>query len=340
MNYFYTERLTHGLKTAFACLIGFGITRALHFYVDQWLIITIIVVMCAQISVGSMIQKSYMRFLGTLIGSIIAALTLYFFNVDEVVFAIVIAVSVLIFSYIATSEKSFNEAGTLGAVTIVIILISQNPTLTLVVERFIEISAGILVAALVSQFVLPIHASKHLRDTQAATLRQLRDFYLATLKSDDSQQVLLESYQKLDESIALSLIKQRKLATDSARELFVGVFNQKQFQELLQSEKEILRSIAVMHHVYAVSPTARVLFISEQMQNAFHANIVATLENVAIDIAKAKKEKKIILPDVQVLKEFVFSQEENFSRQERVYLDAYLFAAETLVAQLSHLADW
>lgn len=338
LNYFYGERLTHGVKTALACLIGFGITRVLHFYVDQWLIITIIVVMCAQISVGSMIQKSYMRFLGTLAGSIIAGLTLYFFNQNETAFAIVIAVSVMIFSYIATSEKSFNESGTLGAVTIVIILISQNPTLTLVLERFMEISAGILIATLVSQFVLPMHASKHLRDIQATTLRQLRAFYLATLKSEESKKAA-EKYLNLDESIALSLIKQRKLATDSARELFGGVFNQKNFQELLQSEKEILRCIAAMHHIYELSPYAKALFTSEEMQKSFHVRILAAFENISVYIERSKTEKNISLPDVETVKKCVYSKGKNHTREEQIYLDAYLFSAETLIAQLNCLCS-
>ena len=124
-----TERLTHGLKTAFACLIGFILMRAFHPYIDQWLIITIIVVMCAQLSVGSMMQKSYMRFLGTLSGSMIAALTLVIFGINELAFAIVITMGVLFFSIIATSDKNFSESGTLGAVTVVIILINPHPTL-------------------------------------------------------------------------------------------------------------------------------------------------------------------------------------------------------------------
>src|ERR1700733_10961786 len=108
--YFDTDRIIHSVKTALACLIGFAITKALHFYVDQWLIVTIIVVMCAQISVGSMIKKSYMRFIGTLSGSLVALATLLFFAQNEMAFAIVITIAALFFSYIATGEKNYSEA--------------------------------------------------------------------------------------------------------------------------------------------------------------------------------------------------------------------------------------
>ena len=271
-----TERLTHGLKTAFACLIGFVLMRAFHPYIDQWLIITIIVVMCAQLSVGSMIQKSYMRFLGTVLGSGIAALTLLIFGTHELIFATVITLAVFAFSFIATGEKSFSESGTLGAATVVIILIHPHPTLMVALTRFLEISLGILLAALISQFVLPMHASRHLRETQAKTLRKLRTFYLNVSKFEEKKEEL-DEYLKLDESIALSLIKQRKLATDSSRELFVEAFDRKRFQNILQIEKEILRCIAAMHHIYELSKLTEQLFTSEDMQKNFHTHILVLL---------------------------------------------------------------
>lgn len=331
-----TERLTHGLKTAFACLVGFILMRVFHPYIDQWLLITIIVVMCAQLSVGSMIQKSYMRFLGTVLGSSIAALTLLIFGFNELVFAIVITLSVLVFSFIATGEKSFSESGTLGAATVVIILINPHPTLMVALTRFLEISLGILLAALVSQFVLPMHASKHLRETQAKTLRKLRIFYLSVSHAEETKEEG-DEYLKLDESIALTLIKQRKLATDSSRELFVEAFNRLRFQNILQIEKEILRCIAAMHHIYELSAFTKQLFTSEDMQKDFHMHIAGLLENMATFIERSKEVPVTTMPNIEILKAFVYSKEDTCSREDRVYLDAFLFAAESLIAQLESL---
>src|SRR4051812_20245760 len=80
-----TDRLIHSLKTALACILGYLLFEKLHFDNEQWVIITIIVVMCAQLNVGSVLQKSYMRFLGTLIGAVIATLTLVLFGKDETI---------------------------------------------------------------------------------------------------------------------------------------------------------------------------------------------------------------------------------------------------------------
>lgn len=331
------DRFTHGLKTALACLLGFAITKSLHFYVDQWLIITIIVVMCAQLSVGSMLQKSYMRFLGTLSGSIFAAFVLLVFGQDEIVFAVSIALSVMVFSYIATGQSNYNESGTLGAATVVIILISNNPTMVTVIERFVEITMGIVIAALISQFVLPIHARQHLRDTQAATLRQMRAFYLASLQPEKSEKTT-ELYQQLDENIALSLIKQRKLAIDSAREPLGEVFNQKRFQQLLQIEKEILRSIVAMQHVYEASPTVKNLVINEKIAQTFEAAVANVLAKIANYIETANMDEDgIPIPDAKMLQDYIYSQERKFSREEDKYLDAFLFSVEMLVENLHQL---
>lgn len=123
------ERIIHSIKTALACLFGLALANLAQFAVDQWLIITIVVVMCGQVNVGSVLTKSKMRFLGTLSGSLIAALTLAIFDNNRMVSAIIIALSSAGFSYIATSEKNYSDAGTLGAVTVIIILIGQNPSL-------------------------------------------------------------------------------------------------------------------------------------------------------------------------------------------------------------------
>src|SRR5690348_15020341 len=73
------ERMIHSIKTGLACLFAYMLTQVVHFHVDQWIIITVVVVMCGQMSIGSILQKSYMRFLGTLTGSMYAACILFLF---------------------------------------------------------------------------------------------------------------------------------------------------------------------------------------------------------------------------------------------------------------------
>lgn len=333
-----TERSIHGLKTALACLIGFAITQSIHENINQWIIITILVVMCAQSSVGGVLQKSYMRFFGTVCGSLLSALTLFLFGADPAAIAITIMIAAILFSYLATGESKFSEAGTLGAATVVIILMGQNPTLLMAFERFLEISVGILIAALVSQFVFPIHARTHLRLNQIQTLLKLKKFYLDTLAIDKTEKEIKE-YQELDNEIIQSLTTQRKLAKDAAKELFGKKFNFKHFNNVLRCEIEILRSITFMHYSYKEAPDRKKIFADIYLLREFHDAICTTLQQIA-DNLMDKKSKKISfsLPSIKLLKTNINENIKHYSMDDSEYLHAYLFCAEILIAQLKKLA--
>lgn len=333
-----TERLLHGFKTALACLIGFTITQTIKVNVNQWIIITILVVMCAQASVGSVVQKSYMRFLGTLSGSILSILILLLFGDDTWAIATTIVIAAIFFSYLATGPSKFNEAGTLGAATVVIILMGQNPSLLIAFERFIEISVGIFIAAIISQFVFPIHARRHLRLNQAKTIVQLKNFYLATLNADQTEKTI-ENYHELDEEIVASLLKQRKLATEAARELFGKKIGLKYFKNILESEKEILRSIVFMHAAFELSPNRKKLFSSIYTLNDFHNAVLTALQQIADSLQNVKINKILIaLPSIKILKDSIHENLKNHSVEDAEYPHAYLFCAEILIEQIKTLA--
>lgn len=135
-NWIDTERLIHSFKTSVACIAGFLLAKIVGLRADQWIVITIIVVMCAQLYVGSVMQKSYLRFLGTIIGCLFATITIIFFGDSFLSILITIALSSFIFSYIATSQESLSYMGTLGAVTTIIIMLGQKPTVIFAGEQF------------------------------------------------------------------------------------------------------------------------------------------------------------------------------------------------------------
>lgn len=330
------DRFIHGVKTALACLIGYVITKAVDFPVDQWLIITILVVMCSQLNVGGMLQKSYMRFLGTFTGSAIALFVLHFFGQNDIAIAIAITFSAMLFSYIATGEKSYSEAGTLGVVTVVIILISDNPSFIFALERVLEITLGIIIAAVISQFVLPIHARENLTLNQANTIRKLRNYYFATMFSDSSETA--DSYQVLDEDIAKSLVQQRKLAGDAIREFFGEKFNLYDFRQLLYAEKEILRAISVMQYAYKISPNVKMLCSNVIIIQNFHSEVCQVLDKIAMRIETHEGDNQSIqILDATSLKNYIFEIVPKENHEDAMYLYTYLFAAEHIVKQISSM---
>jgi len=329
------DRFIHSIKTAIAALIGFGMMQVIAFRTDQWLVITILVVMCAQMSVGSVFQKSYLRFLGSLAGSIIASITLLVLGPHFLSTAIIVTLSAMIFSYIATSNQNLKEAGTLGAVTVAIILIGPDPTLSTALERFIEISIGILIAACVSQLILPIHARRSLRDNQARTLRLIRDYYSLTLLNRASN-LEKQPLEELDEGIVKLLIAQRQLAVDALREPLGKAYNLKVFKHLLWCEKEILRCLTFMHHAYQASPSLKKQLNLSPIVKKFHEDVCLSLEVIAERLEKFH-EGKVELPSLRPLNEFIETLTTSLRTQEIVNAEGFLFCSQILVARLQRL---
>lgn len=334
--YLQNERFIHSIKTSLACFIGFVVAGYAHFRTDQWLIITTLVVMCGQINVGSMIQKSYMRFLGTMAGAAISILTLYFFGANYTISMIVVVLSAILFSFIATSKKSYNDSGTLGAVTVAIILIGNNPTIVSGFERCAEILVGILIAAVVSQLIFPVHAKNHLRNNQAMTIRKLRTFY-TLIFSDHLSLGAVSELRELDEDIAKSLIAQRKLASEAKQEHFGTSFDLDRFQQSLWFEKEILRSIIFMYHAYHASEESKKVCCDIPQIHDFHQGISAALDKIAACIENQRIDT-ILIPNIEPLKIAVEEKIQNLSLDVKMNLNAFLFGAGILVSRLGTLA--
>lgn len=330
----WLERLVHSLKTGLACLIGFAVTKAFHSFLqfDQWLIVTILVVMCAQLSVGSVFFKSGIRFIGTCAGSLIAVLTLTFLPQNPLVWAAVIAGSGMIFSFFATGEKNYSDAATLGAATTAIILINNNPTLTLTSERFLEISLGILIATLISQFVLPIHARNHLRRNQAGTLRLLAEYYRQVTTGKQEE----EKLSQLDESIVQALLKQRQLAQEARRELLGTHFDKQDVKLSLECEKRILRGIDFLNRIYNETDL-HALLQKNASWDKFHSEVAATLEFISNQIKNPQSSVKITAPSVSQLKEELIAAKV-LNPQEFEYNNALLFCLKNITSLIDKLA--
>lgn len=337
-KYFDIERLIHSFKTMIACLIGLLITHFIGFTGGQWVVVTIIVVMCAQIYVGSVIQKSYFRFLGTLVGCVFAIIAIVTMGDTFWAAAAAIGISSFCFSYLATAKESLTYAGTLGAVTTAIIMLGQDPTVLFAAERFLEISLGIFIATVMSQFVLPIHARTHIKRTQAGTLTALRDYYSACMMLP--RKASLPDYDELEDTIINALSKQRQLAKEAQREPLGESFDQKFFFDSLYCEKEILRSIDFMHHALAHFRDIKELFEGSSALHLFNESVIQAFNTIIHVIETEDRSKEHIhLPAWEQLKVEVEKDQAISLQADPVYVEGFLFAAEQMVSCLKKLAE-
>jgi hypothetical protein len=249
----------------------------------------------------------------------------------------VVALSGFVFSFVATSEKNYSDAGTLAAVTTTIILIAPHPSLTSAAERFLEISLGIMIAALVSQFVFPINARFLLRRNQAKTIKQLREYYQLTILTEPSA-AGIETYRELDEAIVKSLTAQRNLAKFSRQEFLGHAFNPESFADLLRCEKEIFRSIVCMHFSYDLIPSGRKTLTSLNAVAEFHKDICSAFKKISTSIETQSTKETISIPSLQPVKDAILATKKINTEDDSIYLDGFLFCAELLIIHLTEIA--
>lgn len=342
-SFFDLNRAIHSVKTVIACLLGFAVARLLHVANQQWIIITILVVMCAQSRVGALMQKSYMRFLGTLIGGVIAALALFFFGSDLSVIILTLCLATLWFSYIAESPSALSDAGTIGVVTVAIILLSPQQSLSLAIDRFLEINLGIVIALLVSRFVWPLHSRTRLLNSIASTLIALKDFYALINQEEFIQSKIIDI--DYEEAIVSGLIKQRKLFEEAARESFTPIPVVIEFKNILFCEREILRDISFIY--YALHSVSKETFLALRgcaVFNELHVQIT----NAIMQAAAALQTKNMLKSNVLVtlpadwkrqIRDSINAVSGEVLEEDILHVDSSLYCAERLLQQLISLLE-
>jgi uncharacterized membrane protein YccC len=336
-DYHRKERVIHGIKTALACIVGFFANSLFGSNGGgPWILITIATVMCAQLYVGSVFKKAYLRLLGTLAGTLMASGAILIAGGNSIGFIIAIAIAGFIFSFFSVDDENLSFAGTLGLVTTIIILLSQHPDLYTAGIRCFEIAIGIVIAGLISQFILPINARTHLKRAQVDTLEQIRQYFLHVTQPIENQNV---DYHELDEAIVKLILKQRKLAKESSPEFIGEKFNSEQFMELLYTEREMLRAITFMHIAFVHHKHLQKLLTDNAAIHSFNERISNVFKNL-IDLMRAptSSDKKVHIPTLKSIKESLQEPLSHSSTDEHINADGFLFSANILIQGLKNFA--
>ena len=339
-----SDRLVHSLKTAIALLFGLLISYLFKLPLQgRWVVITILVVMCAQSRVGAILQKSYMRFLGTVIGASVASLTLWLVYPNVAFTILILCVATAVFSYIADSPSTWSEAGPLGAVTLIIIVISPDPNFYTVMSRFLEINLGIIIALLVSRFIWPLHSRTQLRYILIDTLQNLKALAqkleeLTFTNSDDNNTKPQEIFEnKILNNIGI----QKKLFKEVMSESFGRSNLDETFKNILDAEREILRCITLMRNALMDFSDQNILIFNQHSKIQKVYQITQDLFQRSIDSLKSKDEDQTVegLEEFSGLKKEIKLQLKflEINQSDQFAIDLFIFSADRLLVQLQML---
>jgi hypothetical protein len=164
------------IKTALAGCLGMYFASLLHMPQPYWAAISAMIVM--QTNLGAAVKQSWIRFAATAVG---AAVSIPFMEVPGQklsVFGVAVFVTVVLCTIL-----HLQDGIRLAAVTIAIIMLVPNTGRPWVpaLNRFLEVSFGILIALVVAEFVLPSTALESLGQALAEKYLQLDTFLSALL---------------------------------------------------------------------------------------------------------------------------------------------------------------
>lgn len=153
----YLPILKRAFKAAVAAVLATIYYQALNLPEGYWAVISAVIVM--ETSVQDSLRLSWLRFVGTAIGAIMGLIWILLLGSTPWSVGIAILVTTVVCSILNLPE-SYRLAGVTAA--IVILASGMNPA-GFALQRFIDVSVGILIALLVSILIFP---EKHLPSSE------------------------------------------------------------------------------------------------------------------------------------------------------------------------------
>lgn len=339
-NIVSSEASVHSFKIALACLLGLVISDVFHITNNVWLILTILIVMSSQTHFGGTLQKSYVRILGTIIGAGIASVTSYWATNNDYIAYTVIFLSVLAFSYVANTFRTFKDIGIMGAVTTVAILISRQSTINYSILRTLEILAGILIALLVSKLFFPIHARAQLMRNFSKAFRQLNRLY-AIMFSEMKQRDKLPQVQNLEGELIDLLANQPELIKNARNEISTLPYNKAIAESLLTYQHRLFRSITFLYQALHREPQHFEKLIQLTKLDLFNEQVIFLLLALADTLEDKRtlpglENLEALLPEIEksIQKEVDQITPESSTPEYAITLHTLLFCCRYIVDEI------
>lgn len=210
----------------------------------QWVPITVAIIMSAQVHFGGAIHKALFRTLGTVSGVIVSILVLWLFGNSGWVVFFTVFCSTLVFTYIASSGGDLSYAGTLGCVTVILVLSGQDANVTDALYRGSHIFVGAVIALLVSRLIFPFHAKDHLIYLIVVILRDLGELYtVPTLIKSSTSEERWSNFNRLNKRLRKHLAQQPKLIHETKINSFSTTASEIYFSSVAGAVENLVRAI-------------------------------------------------------------------------------------------------
>lgn len=333
---FSSPKTINSFKTALACVLGYLVMIWTPLPQSQWIVITIMVVMSAQTSIGSMFIKAKMRFWGTACGALASLGILLICGTNPVGIGISLFIIVLFFTYIAGTPGDISYVGTLGSVTVAIIILNPNANLLVVGERFIEIVLGILISFLVSHFVLPVRSHSIFLTNLTNTLIYLGEYFescfVQPIPDPNS------SVYDLNEKILGIYAQQRRLIHETGLEFGKTRLDQSNFQHIMNLERKVYRAVNLIYYSSHATLQTHKFIQSLEGFEEFKTEVKQFLMLLAEKVKTKDKDLDFDIKDYGAVLEQNFKKITSVSDYQHLSnVNTFLFSVRFLMRELKQL---
>jgi uncharacterized membrane protein YgaE (UPF0421/DUF939 family) len=165
------EKTIRTWRLALTCIFLFLISWHYEIPESSWALVTIWFVMYEYSTVGGVLNKGLLRFLGTVLSALYGIIIIYFGGNNPLINLLALIPGLFIYTYFFMgNDKSYT--GTIGAVTLTIVLLNYN-NIDVAIVRVFNVILGIVASIVMIRFFYPQYARNLVIENQILWLNQL-----------------------------------------------------------------------------------------------------------------------------------------------------------------------
>lgn len=203
-------------RLAITCVFLFIISWYFEIPESSWSLVTIWFVMYEYTTVGGVLNKSLLRFTGTILSALYGVLIIYFCGNNPIINIAALIAGLFLYSYFFMgSEKSYT--GTIGAVTLTIVLLNYN-NIDVAMLRVMNVVIGIVASVFMIRFFYPQYARNLIIENQVIWFNRLLHLISVYLDPKENHNQLKEQCSALDSQVQAEMSNYNRLVTEALLE--------------------------------------------------------------------------------------------------------------------------
>lgn len=197
------EKTLRAIRLSVAIILTFLITWAFQIPEGTWALITCCFVLYEYTTLGGVLTKSYLRFLGTFLSAVYGALVVYFFANNPIIDILALVFGIFVNTYLFLDTKK-TYSSVLGCVTLVLVLINYNQLDAAILRPF-NVLLGEVISICTFRFVFPEYSRERVVMIQIDFVKNLCKILAVFVDNTCSLDEVKANYQACEKQLLVNM---------------------------------------------------------------------------------------------------------------------------------------